>query len=1149
MRFRAGLTALAFCALAVVTAGPAGAGGSAPTPPCAAATSTGTFTQSTPVRIPPDPMAAIVESQVAVSGVGPYLVDVNAQTLIEHDQPSNLEVTLTSPAGTVVTLTSDNGGIFEDVFNGTMWDDDADPDGQVPYSTNDGLVTDHDYTSSVAASLVPEEAMGAFIGENPNGTWTLTINDDDEGTGGTLNDWGLILETAASTPPAPTVTSAVQNTPVPISGSGTPVVTSTVTIAGAPLSIAEVTAVTNLAHDRSDDLDVTLESPAGTVVTLTSGNATNREDAFDGTMWADDADPGGGIPGPDGNVASDAVYRDGEVQPSLVPEEAMAAFIGEDPNGTWTLTISDHAPGDAGTLTGWELHVGSRASAPPTTLSPFNELDDVAIPAAFTSTIVNTSTILVTGARPYLWDADVTTFLRHTFPGDLQVTVTSPAGTVVTLVTRGVGGVDDVFNGTLWDDDADPDGQVPYMTNDGLVTDAEYAFGIVETPLAPEEPLGAFIGENPNGPWTFTVHDASDRDGGVLTSWSLTLTTLFSAPGVGSTSAFTQPSAVAVPDETTVTSTLVVSGVASYLTDLDVTTMLSHEEPTHLDVTLQSPGGTVVTLTTDNSMGRSEVFDGTVWDDAADPDGQVPYASNDGLVTDALYANGVVETPLAPEEPLAAFIGEDPNGSWTLTVSDDFPGFAGNLASWGLDVTTVTCPPPPPPPPAPPPAAGADLAVEATADPAEPAVAETMTVTGTVANAGPGAATAASLVFDLPPAAEVGDVPDGCDGDDTVTCALGGVVIGGEVERSIEVVFSDAGSHEIKVTASAVETDPDPADNAATLTIDVSAAGPGVVGSDDLIDTAVDVSEQRFPDAPTRGAPTAPAFAVLARADVFADALGGSVLLGDAPVLFTAGDVLDPRTQAELQRLGVATTYLLGGEQALSAAVADALTADGITAERLAGPSRIETSVAVAEEAIALGIADGAQAGLARAFGTADGDESRAWADSISGGGWAASEGVPILLTATEELHPAVAAFLQGHATATTVLLGGTAALADAVQATVPGPQRIAGANRFATAAAVAEQLLGVAPDGARGYLIVNGGDPDAWGFGIVAAGLVADSGRPILLIGDTAPPETLQAVTGCGDQVALTAIGGPTLVDPAILTELDQADTPACNG
>ena len=85
-----------------------------------------------------------------------------------------------------MTLTTDNGGGNDNVFNGTVWDDDANPAGQVPYAPTTAWSRDHAYANLILASpLVPEEALGAFIGENPNGTWTLTISDDLAGDSGT----------------------------------------------------------------------------------------------------------------------------------------------------------------------------------------------------------------------------------------------------------------------------------------------------------------------------------------------------------------------------------------------------------------------------------------------------------------------------------------------------------------------------------------------------------------------------------------------------------------------------------------------------------------------------------------------------------------------------------------------------------------------------------------------------------------------------------------------------------------------------------------------------------------------------------------------------------------------------------------------------
>ncbi len=41
---------------------------------------------------------------------------------------------------------------------------------------------------------------------------------------------------------------------------------------------------------------------------------------------------------------------------------------------------------------------------------------------------------------------------------------------------------------------------------------------------------------------------------------------------------------------------------------------------------------------------------------------------------------------------MAAFVGQDPNGTWTLTVADQFNQDGGSINSWTLDVQTGSCP-------------------------------------------------------------------------------------------------------------------------------------------------------------------------------------------------------------------------------------------------------------------------------------------------------------------------------------------------------------------------------------------------------------------------------------------------------------------------
>ncbi len=273
------------------------------------------------------------------------------------------------------------------------------------------------------------------------------------------------------------------------------------------------------------------------------------------------------------------------------------------------------------------------------------------------------------------------------------MTLMSPSGTVVTLTTDNGSDNDNVFAGTTFDDDANPAGQVPYTTNNGMVTDHAYVNLTVATPLTPEEPLAAFVGENPNGTWTLFAVDDLGGDTGTIVSWSLAMTTLTAPPGVlnftGSSGTVNLP----IPDGTGVpaVSTIAIGGAGTYTCDVDVTINVPHTWSNDLDITLTSPSGTVVTLTTDNGSSLDNVYTATTFDDDANPGGALPYTTNNGMATDHAYVNLTVATPLTPEEPLGAFIGEDPNGTWTLRATDDTGSDSGTLVSWSLDIDTCAC--------------------------------------------------------------------------------------------------------------------------------------------------------------------------------------------------------------------------------------------------------------------------------------------------------------------------------------------------------------------------------------------------------------------------------------------------------------------------
>lgn len=316
-------------------------------------------------------------------------------------------------------------------------------------------------------------------------------------------------------PPAPpglvvTTTTATNNTPLAIP-TGPAVVSATLNVAGAGSYLWDVDLTTMLTHTFAADLDITIASPAGTVVTLSTDNGAGNDNVFNGTLWDDQAT----------TPVSDNVFANLVTATPLVPEEAFGAFRGEDPNGTWTITISDDLAGDGGSLDAWTLDVFTLASAPIETTGAFSNNTPVPI----VDVAVSSSTVVVSGAGTTLTSVDLLTAIQHTFAADMDITLTSPAGTIVTLGTDNGAGNDDVYNGTAWDDQANPGGQVPYTTNNGLVTDQLYANLVTATPLVPEGALSAFLGQDPNGTWTLTVTDDLAGDTGSINNWSLNVTT------------------------------------------------------------------------------------------------------------------------------------------------------------------------------------------------------------------------------------------------------------------------------------------------------------------------------------------------------------------------------------------------------------------------------------------------------------------------------------------------------------------------------------------------------------------------------------------------------------------------------------------------
>ncbi len=160
---------------------------------------------------------------------------------------------------------------------------------------------------------------------------------------------------------------------------------------------------------------------------------------------------------------------------------ALGALVGEVLTGQWTLAVADVAPADVGRLEQWEVDVrlGEAGTV---------ELDDapgMSIPDNDAIGIERTLAVMATGV---VRDVTVGVDITHTYIGDLEVSLISPAGTTVPLHQRAGEGTDN----------------------------------LLATFTAPNVPtLGTLRGQPMQGAWRLKVADRDRLDTGKLNRWSL----------------------------------------------------------------------------------------------------------------------------------------------------------------------------------------------------------------------------------------------------------------------------------------------------------------------------------------------------------------------------------------------------------------------------------------------------------------------------------------------------------------------------------------------------------------------------------------------------------------------------------------------------
>ncbi len=160
------------------------------------------------------------------------------------------------------------------------------------------------------------------------------------------------------------------------------------------------------------------------------------------------------------------------------------------------------------------------------------------------------------------------------------------------------------------------------------------------------------------------------------------------------TFSYTGP-AVAIPDNnaTGVSIIVPVAGLSGVITDVnfrldasgvgtcdatagDVDASIDHTFLADLDFFLTSPAATTVAFMNDNGGGGNNFCTLLI-----DDDGGFPSVTT-------IPTTGGVSGNYAPELPLSAFDGQNPNGNWTLKVADDAAGDIGSVRRFSIIITT-----------------------------------------------------------------------------------------------------------------------------------------------------------------------------------------------------------------------------------------------------------------------------------------------------------------------------------------------------------------------------------------------------------------------------------------------------------------------------
>lgn len=292
------------------------------------------------------------------------------------------------------------------------------------------------------------------------------------------------------------------------------------------------------------------------------------------------------------------------------------------------------------------------------------------------------------------------------------------------------------------------------------------------------------------------------------------------------------------------------------------------------------------------------------------------------------------------------------------------------------------------------------------------------------------------------------------------------------------------------------------------------------------IETAIEVSRKGWSESST---------VILARADDFPDSLVAVPLSHrlDAPILLTYPSELDDQVLNEIQRLGAGHVVILGSARLMGDNITKVLDMKDISWERIGGTDRYDTAVQVAERLGATG-----QVILA---------SGENFPDVLAISPYAGITETPILLTQKQGLPDVtkneINKLISGNKNPKTLVIGGEAVIPGTTLKEIPGVQRIAGGNRYETAAKAYWFSKDIFEQD-KAYLTTGENFPD----GLVVGALAAKERVPLFL-SDTSglPPMTYSAMQGIFRIAGATVnlVGGTAVLSETVKEQVIGAAKP----